>query len=63
MVGKRIKKYLDENGIKQSFVYQKIGMSKDRFSAICNGTRKIEASEYNNICKTLNVPLEQFFED
>jgi transcriptional regulator with XRE-family HTH domain len=63
MVGGRIKQYLAENGIKQSFLAEKTGMSNATISDICNGNRKIDCVEYYKICKALNVPLETFLED
>ena len=48
MVGKRIKDYLESNGIKQSFVAEKVG---------------IPASQLSEICKVLNVPFETFLEE
>jgi transcriptional regulator with XRE-family HTH domain len=63
MVGGRIKQYLAENGIKQTFLAEKTGMSNATISDICNGNRKIDCVEYYKICKALNVPLETFLED
>lgn len=63
MVGGRIKQYLVENGIKQTFLAEKTGMSNATISDICNGNRKIDCVEYYKICKALNVPLETFLED
>ena len=37
MLGLRIKDYLTENGIKQSFLVEKTGMSASTISDICNG--------------------------
>lgn len=63
MVGIRIKNYLIENGIKQSFLADKTGMSNSIISDICLGNRKIDCVEYYKICKALNVPFETFLED
>ena len=62
MVGKRIKEYLKENGIKQTFVAEKSGLSNSVISDICTKGRKIDVVEYYKICKVLNVPLETFLE-
>lgn len=62
MIAKRIKKYLDDNGIKQNFLAQKTGMTDCVISDIFNRGRKIEVSEYYRICKALNVPFELFIE-
>lgn len=63
MVGARIKKYLDEHGIKQSFVAEKVGLSASQMSDICIKDRGIDCIVYYKICKVLNVPLEQFLEE
>ena len=60
MVGNNIKEYLNENGIKQSFVANKVGVSNSVMSEICNKDRTIDCVLYYKICKVLNVPLEFF---
>lgn len=60
MVGNNIKEYLNENGIKQSFVANKVGVSNSAMSEICNKDRTIDCVLYYKICKVLNVPLEFF---
>lgn len=60
MVGKKIKEYLSENGIKQTFLAEKTGLSDSIISDICIHDRKIDCIEYYRICKALNVPLEFF---
>lgn len=63
MVGTKIKTYLAERGIKQSFLAESTGLSNSIISDICLGNRKIDCLEYYKICKALNVPLETFLED
>jgi transcriptional regulator with XRE-family HTH domain len=63
MVGARIKKYLEEHGIKQSFVADKVGLTASQMSDICIKDRTIDCLVYYKICKVLNVPLESFLED
>ena len=63
MLGQRIKEYLDENGIKYSYVADEIGIQKSTFSAMLNGRRKIVADEYFDICRVLRVELGFFMED
>lgn len=63
MVGLKIKKYLDDNGIKQAFLVEKTGYSASLISDICSGDRKkIDCIEYWKICKALGLPLEYFLE-
>lgn len=64
MLGLRIKDYLTENGIKQSFLVEKTGMTASTISDICTGTRqKVDAIEYYKICKALGVSLDTFLFD
>lgn len=60
-MGEKIKKYLDEHGITQTFVAKSTGLTDQVISDICNKGRKIECVEYYKICQALNVPLEYFF--
>lgn len=62
MLGKLIKRYIDENGIKYSFVAEEAGISQNVFSAILNGKRKIVAEEYFAICFVLKVDIGYFAE-
>ena len=62
MVGVKIGQYLTDNGIKQSFVAEKVGIAKTKMSDICKG-RSIDCVLYYKICKVLNVPLETFLQD
>jgi transcriptional regulator with XRE-family HTH domain len=62
MVGERIKKYLQENGIKQTFLAEKTGLTKMQINDICVRDRKIDCVEYYKICKALNLPLEYFMD-
>lgn len=60
MTGSDIKKYLQENGIKQSFVSKQAQIPGPIFNAMLNDNRKIEANEYMRICDVLQVPLDFF---
>lgn len=60
MKGSNIKKYLEENGIKQSFVSEKTGIPAPILNMMLNDNRKIEANEYMRICDVIGVPLDYF---
>lgn len=62
MVGRRIGQYLKDNGIKQSFVAEKVGISNPRMSDICNKDLSLDCILYYKICKVLGVSLEKFLE-
>lgn len=62
MLSEKIKKYLDDKGIKYGFVADGIGVSVSTFSGMINGKRKITAEEYFAICNFLCVGLDFFIE-
>ena len=62
-VGEKIKKYLDDNGIKQTFVADKVGISVSQMSDICNRARSIDCVVYYGICNVLNVPYDTFLKE
>lgn len=62
MVGENIKNYLNEKGIKQTFLVEKTGFSHSCISDICLGNRKIAVEEYAKICKALGVSLDTFLD-
>lgn len=61
-VEKKIGQYLKENGIKQIFVAEKAGITSSAMSDICNDKRQITVTEYYNVCKVLQLPLNYFLE-
>ena len=63
MLHEKIKKYLIEHGIKQTFLAQKLGIPDPTLSDMLAGQRKIYADEYYKICNALGVSLTYFFEE
>ena len=63
MVGQRIKSYLVENGIKQTFLSEKTGIPNPILSVMLSGGRKINITEYYQICKALKVDMQTFVSD
>lgn len=61
-MAQRIKKYIQDAGLKFNAIAEKIGIPLNTFSAMMNGKRKITAEEYILICNVLNVPLDFFAE-
>lgn len=60
MIAENIGKYMKENGIKQTYVADKAGMTKQALSESLNGNRKLAADEYVAICTALNVSTDKF---
>ena len=56
----RVSDYVLNNGIKQSFIVEKTGLSKDVISAILNKRRKMSADEFEAICRALNKTPNDF---
>ncbi len=59
----KIKLYLEQHGIKQSFLQKKLGISVSSCNALLNGKRGISAEEYFRICDALGLSLNYFKED
>ena len=51
--------YIDDRGIKQSFVSEKTGLTADTVSKILGGRRKILADEFLSICRALDIPQNE----
>jgi transcriptional regulator with XRE-family HTH domain len=60
MLNQAIKNFLEERGIKQSFLKKHLGISTSTVNAMLNGNRGISAEEYFKICTALKVPLDYF---
>ena len=60
LIGLKVKKYLDEKGIKYSFLSEKIGMPMNLLSPLLNGKRKMSVEEYFTICEALGVSVDTF---
>jgi len=62
MTGTLIKNYLDDKGIKYSFVATEIKMPLSTFSSALHEKRKVTAEEFIEICNVLNVSANYFQE-
>lgn len=60
MCAEKIKSYLLDNGISQTFLSNKTKIATTTLNAILNGKRKLLASEYFLICNALELPLDYF---
>lgn len=58
-----IRDYLRDHGIKQAFIAEKCGWSKQKTSCIINGKSKMTAEDYQALCKCIGVPYELFLGD
>ncbi len=55
MLGTLIKEYMKENGIKQSYVADRIGTSPQILGTILNEKRKLEATEFFKLCDVIGA--------
>lgn len=62
LVYKKVRTYLEENGLKQKTVAQKAGVPNSTFNAILNGKRTLYAEDLRAICLALNVSPELFID-
>lgn len=60
MLGKLIKNYINDKGLKQKRIAELAGIQITRFNEIVNGKRPIEATEYFRVCEALSVPIDTF---
>lgn len=57
---KKIKNYLEENGISQSFISRVTGISQTKLNLSLNGHRRMTFEEYELICGALKVNPAKF---
>ena len=62
MIHDVIRDYIKSNGIKQTFIAEKLGVSDRAVTDMLNGNRKITVEEYYLLCKALRVPITYFFD-
>lgn len=58
----KIKAYLEENGISQTFVSKKTGIELPKLNLSLNGNRRMTFSEYELVCGALNVNTDKFLQ-
>lgn len=61
-VGAKIKSYLDNRGISQTFVSSRSGIPPAKLNLALNGKRKLSLAEYESICWALGVGVDTFME-
>ena len=59
-VYKKVRGYIEENGLKQIAVARKAGIPNVTFNAILNGRRRMYAEDLKAICVALNVRADTF---
>ena len=59
-VGEKIKRYIEENGISQTYISKKTGIAMPKLNLALNGNRRLTFPEYEMICWVLNVNTDRF---
>lgn len=59
--GAMIKKYLENNGISQTFISKQTGIKLPKLNLALNGKRRITVDEYFLICVSLGLNADYFF--
>ncbi len=59
-IGLRIKDYLISNGISQTFISAKTGISTPKLNLALNAKRRLTLEEYEAICSVLGVSCDKF---
>ena len=62
-VDQKIQLYLKKHGIKQKYISDRCGWSKQKTSSIINGKKKLAADELASICEAINVPYDYFYRE
>lgn len=63
MITLAIATYLKEQGIKQTVISEKTGLTKQIICSALKGKRTLSVDEYEKICRALNVPYDFFFKN
>lgn len=59
-VAKRIKNYLVEHDISQTWLSQRTAIPLPKLNLALNGNRKLQIEEFESIISVLNVPADVF---
>lgn len=59
-VGLKIKAYLEDNGISQTFVSKKTGIELPKLNLALNGNRRLTFPEYEMVCWALGLNTDKF---
>ena len=62
MIGENISVYLKNNGIKQSWLAERLGVPITTLSGAMTGRVHMKAEMFMRICEILRVPPETFIE-
>lgn len=55
MLGEYLRNYMKQNGIKQTFVSEKTGITQQKLCVLLQDKQKITAQEYFKICVAVGI--------
>lgn len=58
MIWQKLKAYIVDHGIKQTWLAEKIGMNRARLSMILSGQCSLSVDDFALICSALNVSAD-----
>lgn len=61
-VYEKVRRYIEDNHLKQTSVAKKAGIRRGTFNAMINGKRTMYADDLRNICYALNVSADTFID-
>lgn len=61
-VGEKIKRYIEEKGISQTYISRKTGIALPKLNLALNGNRRLTFPEYEVICWALEVNTDKFLQ-
>lgn len=61
MVAERLSAAIEESGLKQKFIAEKIGISEQALSAMLKGRQKIDIDTFFSIAVILHMTPEQIY--
>ena len=61
MVNERISAAVEDSGLKQKYIADRIGVSEPTFSAILAGKRKVDVEEFFRLCRVLKKTPEELY--
>lgn len=56
-----VRSYMENNGIKQSHVAERLGWTPQKMSAVLSGKQRMEADTLGDICDALGKPYDYFY--
>ena len=60
-VADKLKAYIEDNGIKQTYIAEKTGIDVKTLNAILNGYVRLSVDRLEAICNVLKVSPKKFF--